>query len=182
MKKLGLIALCLSLVFLAGCSKSEIVGKDAVASGQTIAVDYVGKLVSGDVFDSSIEAEAKKSKNYSTQREYKPLEFTVGAGQMIPGFDKGVVGMKVGETKTVTIKPEDAYGPKDPQAIISVPMSQFSGLNQEIKVGMTFYNQMQQPATVVGFTGAKKESVLLDTNHPLAGETLIFEITVKAIK
>lgn len=182
MKKIAVVALCLGVAFLAGCSKSETAWKDVVASGQMIAVDYVGKLLSGDIFDSSIEAEAKKSPNYSTQRQYKPLEFTVGAGQMIPGFDKGVVGMKIWETKSVTIKPEDAYGPRDPQAIISVPMSQFSGLNQEIKVGMTFYNQMQQPAKVVGFSGTKQEFVLLDTNHPLAGETLVFEITVKEIK
>lgn len=62
------------------------------------------------MFDSSIQSEAQKSKNYSTGRTYEPLEFTVGAGQMIPGFDAGVVGMKLGEKKTISIAPKDAYG------------------------------------------------------------------------
>ena len=81
-----------------------------VKNGDTIAVDYVGRLEDGTVFDSSIASEAKKTKKYSESREYAPLVFTVGAGKMIAGFDKGVVGMKVGEKKTLTIPPEDAYG------------------------------------------------------------------------
>ena len=82
----------------------------AIKAGDTISVDYVGKLEDGTVFDSSIASEAKESKNYSASRKYEPLSFTVGAGQMIPGFDKGVVGMKVGEKKTLKIAPKDGYG------------------------------------------------------------------------
>lgn len=83
-----------------------------MSKGDSIEVDYVGTLEDGTVFDSSLEEAAKKMKNYSptSGKKYTPLEFTVGAGQMIKGFDAGVVGMKLGEKKTLTIAPKDAYG------------------------------------------------------------------------
>lgn len=86
--------------------------KEVVSSGDTVAVDYVGTLEDGTVFDSSLEEFAKKTKNYSPDsgRKYEPLSFTVGAGQMIKGFDAGVVGMKLGEKKTLVLAPADAYG------------------------------------------------------------------------
>lgn len=86
--------------------------KEVVSSGDTISVDYVGTLEDGTVFDSSFEEFAKKAKNYNAQsgRKYEPLSFTVGAGQMIKGFDAGVVGMKLGEKKTLILAPKDAYG------------------------------------------------------------------------
>lgn len=82
----------------------------AVKNGDTVAVDYVGRLKDGTIFDASIRSEAEKSKNFNPARDYSPLLFTVGAGQMIKGFDKGVVGMKVGEKRTLEIPPEEAYG------------------------------------------------------------------------
>lgn len=86
--------------------------KDVVSDGDTVSVDYVGMLEDGTVFDSSLEEFAKKTKNYTPDsgRKYEPLAFTVGAGQMIKGFDAGVVGMKLGEKKTLVIAPKDAYG------------------------------------------------------------------------
>jgi len=84
--------------------------KTVVSSGDTVSVDYVGRLEDGTIFDSSIEEYAKKATNYSSGRTYEPLSFKVGAGQMIKGFDAGVVGMKLGEKKTLTIAPADAYG------------------------------------------------------------------------
>lgn len=90
---------------------SPDVEKNIVSKGDTVGVDYVGTLEDGTIFDSSIEEFAKKTKNYTPGgREYKPLSFSVGAGQMIKGFDAGVVGMKLGEKKTITIAPADAYG------------------------------------------------------------------------
>lgn len=86
--------------------------KEVVSTGDTVSVDYVGTLEDGTVFDSSLEEFAKKTKNYTPNsgRTYEPLSFTVGAGQMIKGFDAGVVGMKLGEKKTLVIAPADAYG------------------------------------------------------------------------
>lgn len=109
MKKI--LSIALVTLALASCAKSENEApKQVVRSGDTIAVDYTGRLEDGTVFDSSRPEDAKKSKNYNAGRTYEPLSFTVGAGQMIPGFDKGVVGMEVGEEKTLTIEPKDAYG------------------------------------------------------------------------
>lgn len=84
--------------------------KTVVSSGDTVSVDYVGRLDDGTIFDSSLEEFAKQMENYASGRTFEPLEFTVGAGQMIPGFDAGVVGMKLGEKKTLIITPADAYG------------------------------------------------------------------------
>ena len=84
--------------------------KEIVAVGDTVAVDYVGRLEDGTIFDSSIEEFAKQKKGYTPGRTFEPLSFTVGAGQMIKGFDNGVIGMKLGEKKTITIAPKDAYG------------------------------------------------------------------------
>lgn len=90
---------------------TPLIKKEVVAKGDTVEVDYVGTLEDGTVFDSSLEEFAKKTKNYTPGgHEYKPLSFTVGAGQMIKGFDAGVVGMKKGEKKTLVIAPKDAYG------------------------------------------------------------------------
>ncbi len=85
--------------------------KSVVSKGDSVGVDYVGTLEDGTVFDSSIEEFARKTKNYTPGgRKYEPLSFTVGAGQMIKGFDAGVIGMKLGEKKTLIISPSDAYG------------------------------------------------------------------------
>jgi FKBP-type peptidyl-prolyl cis-trans isomerase 2 len=93
-------------------SNSGAIGNGIVANGDTIRVNYLGTLADGKVFDTSLEDEAKKANVYQTARTYEPLRFTVGQGQMIAGFDKAVVGMKVGETKTFTIPAKEAYGEK----------------------------------------------------------------------
>ncbi len=103
----------------------------AVQDGDHVEVDYTGRLTDGSVFDSSKEKIAKEEEVYDEKRGYEPLGFTVGEGEVIPGFEEGVKGMEVGEEKEVEIPPEDAYG----------------------KSG----------------------------DHPLAGETLIFEIEVKNV-
>ncbi len=82
----------------------------SVANGNMIAVNYVWSLTDGAVFDTSLEDVARDSNLYNPVRPYQPLEFEVGAGQMIAGFDSGVLGMRVGETKTLIIPPENAYG------------------------------------------------------------------------
>ena len=95
----------------------------AVNTGDTVSVNYIGSFPDGKVFDTSYESIAKDNDLYTEGRDYTPLIFVVGAGQMIKGFDNAVVGMALGETKTVTISPEDAYGASDPEMIIDIPTS-----------------------------------------------------------
>ncbi len=87
-------------------------GVQFVAPGDTVKVDYTGRFEDGTIFDSSRKEDAMKWADYNSGRTYEPLEFVVGAGQMIPGFDKGIQGMKVGEKKELRISPKDAYGEK----------------------------------------------------------------------
>ncbi len=126
MNKFLLVATVSAAVLLAACGKSAETEKTPVAGtpagvttvsadrivkeGDTVAVDYLGKLEDGTVFDTSIKSEAEKTPKFNPNRDYSPLLFTVGAGQMIKGFDKGVLGMKVGEKKTLRLPPEEAYG------------------------------------------------------------------------
>lgn len=82
----------------------------AVEEGDHVKVDYTGKLEDGTIFDSSIEKKAKESEFYDENRDYGPFSFTVGEGEVIPGFEEGVKGMEVGEEKEIEIPPEEAYG------------------------------------------------------------------------
>ena len=125
------------------------------------------QIEDGEVFDSS--------------REREPLEFTVGAGNVIPGFDTGVIGMAAGDQKTVTIEAEQAYGKRRDELVMEVKKDVFPE-NITPEVGQQL--QMDQPdgqAVNVVVSEMKEEMVTLDANHPLAGKTLIFEIEVVAI-
>lgn len=128
--------------------------------GDTVSVHYRGTLDDGSEFDSSAGRE--------------PLQFTVGAGQVIPGFDNAVVGMEVGEKKEVRLEPGDAYGERTDDRVIAVPKEQApDGLEvgQQVMLG-------QAPATVVEVTD---EAVTVDANHPLAGQALTFEIELVGV-
>ncbi|MFN2598158.1 MAG: peptidylprolyl isomerase [Pyrinomonadaceae bacterium] len=140
---------------------------EEVREGDSVRVRYRGKLTSGDVFDESPEGE--------------PLQFTVGAGQVIAGFDAGVRGMRVGDTRTVEIEADDAYGERVEQLVNTISRAGMN-LPQEPEVGMSVLMQLpdgnQIPLTVTDVT---ETHVTLDANHPLAGEKLIFEIELLAI-
>lgn len=132
-----------------------------------VKVHYKGTLSNGEVFDSSEGRE--------------PLEFTLGTGQVIPGFDNGVVGMQVDESKTINIPCAEAYGEVRPELVQEVPKSQ---LPEEIKpeVGLQLMSQTpegQQIPLVV--TEVKEDVIVVDANHPLAGKDLTFEITLVSI-
>ncbi len=164
MKKMLLFGALVALVLLTftGCGGGS--GR-AVANGDTVAVHYTGSLEDGTVFDSSVGK--------------APLTFTVGAGQVITGFDKAVIGMKVGEKKTVTLPPEEAYGQHDPNQIIILDRNKFQG---EISVGMQVTltdNTGRQIIAVI--TAIGPSTVTLDANSKLAGKTLIFEIELVSI-
>ncbi len=157
-----------------GCTTDTTIEK-----GNTITVDYVGKLQDGTVFDTSIEKIAKESGKYSSGRNYDEwLTFVAGAGQMIAGFDQGVIGMKIGETKTVSIEPKDAYGERDQAKLLTIKKDQIPDADQ-YKVGMQV---MSQNGQIFKVYEVKKDEIVFDANHELAGKTLIFDITIKDIQ
>lgn len=138
-----------------------------VQNGDKVKVHYHGKLRNGETFDSSQGRE--------------PLEFTVGGGQVIKGFDEGVKGMQVGDKRTVEIGVTDAYGEKNEDMIIEFPKAQFPpDMKPEAGMQLMMNNgQGEQFPVVIKEVG--EETVLLDANHPLAGEDLIFDIELVEI-
>ncbi len=110
-----------------------------VKTGDTIFVDYTGSLVDGKVFDTSIESVAKENNLFTSGREYKPLKLTVGKGVVIKGFDESVIGMKVGESKIVTIPQEKGYGSIDPKLISVIPIT------EKVPAGDTFPKSFEMP-------------------------------------
>jgi peptidylprolyl isomerase len=139
----------------------------AVQSGDTIKIHYNGRLTDGTTFDSS----AGRS----------PLEFTVGSGSVIKGFDVGVQGMIVGEKKTIEIPFLEAYGPEDPSMIIEFPKDSMpEDLKPEIGMQLNMNNAEGQQFPVV-ITGLTEENIVLNANHPLAGKDLIFDLELVEI-
>ncbi|HMB16512.1 MAG TPA: peptidylprolyl isomerase [Pelovirga sp.] len=137
----------------------------AVATGSKIKVHYTGTFDDGEVFDSSRQAE-------------QPFEFEVGAGQVIPGFDNAVVGMKAGDTKQVRLTEEEAYGPYNQEMIFDADPNQFEdGLSPE--VGQQFQTQMQDGTPLLLTVKAvSNDKITLDANHPMAGKALNFDLEV----
>jgi peptidylprolyl isomerase len=135
--------------------------------GDVVRVHYTGRLTDGTLFDSSEGRE--------------PLEFTIGAGQMIKGFDSGVLGMAVGDKKTLEITPHDAYGERDEEAVIEFPLSNIpDDMKLETGMQLTLRNQFGQPIPVVVLE-VKEEIVVMDANHSLAGKDLVFDIELVEI-
>ncbi|HQL91129.1 MAG TPA: peptidylprolyl isomerase [Syntrophales bacterium] len=136
----------------------------AIQSGDTVSVHYTGKLESGEVFDSS-----------SGRR---PMTFTVGTGQIIRGFDEAVLGMAVGDRKTVTIAPEMAYGPRQLELIVDIPRNtvpEGMDLEKGMMIELVDPQGNRIPAEVFEILD---EVVKMDLNHFLAGKTLVFDIEI----
>jgi peptidylprolyl isomerase len=138
-----------------------------IKQGDTVRVHYTGKLADGSVFDSSVGGE--------------PLEFTVGSGQLIPGFEKAVTGLAAGEKTTAQIPSDEAYGPHSPEGVIEVPRGNIPA-EIELSLGQQLQMQTQdgRPVPVV-VVGIEEASIKVDANHPLAGKDLTFEIEVVSI-
>ena len=144
--------------------------------GDTVSVNYIGKFPNGTLFDTSIKSEAQKG-GLPLRPSYSPLEFKVGAGQMISGFDAAVVGMAEGEEKTVTLPPDQAYGERNPDAIVGIPLANI-GNSQNIKIGSVLHAQSGASGTVVAIGNGTTK---VDFNSEMAGKTLIFIIRMVKI-
>ncbi len=136
--------------------------------GDKVKVHYTGKLAEGIVFDSSEGAE--------------PLEFELGSGMVIEGFDAGITGMSIGEKKTVEIPVNQAYGPADEQNVIRIPRTEIPA-DMELQIGMVLNMHQDGSGQVmqVAVADFDEQSVVLDGNHPLAGKDLIFDIELVGI-
>lgn len=137
-------------------------------TGDVVRVHYTGTLDDGSTFDSS--------------RGREPLEFTLGQGEVVPGFDAAVMGMAIGEVKTVTLAPEDAYGEHHEERMMQVPRSALPA-NVTPEPGMEFQAQAPNGEVLsLVVVEADDNQVTLDANHPLAGEALTFEIELVEVR
>jgi peptidylprolyl isomerase len=141
---------------------------ETAKKGDTVSVHYTGRLTDGTVFDSS--------------RNGDPLTFELGGGQLIQGFDQAVMGMEIGETKTVELAPSEAYGARRDDLEFEMERSNFpESIEPEEGQQLQMRQRNGQPL-IVTVIEANEETVTLDANHPLAGEELVFDIELVEIK
>lgn len=130
--------------------------------GDTVQVHYTGRLTDGEVFDSSAGGD--------------PLEFEIGAGDVIKGFDEGVVGMSVGDDRQLEIETDDAYGERL-EALVQTISREGLNLDTEPRAGMSLVMQLPDGNQIpVAITAVTADTITLDANHPLAGQRLIFDV------
>jgi len=139
----------------------------SIQEGDTVKVHYRGKLTDGQIFDSSFERE--------------PIEVNVGAGQLIKGFELALVGMTEGQTKSLKLSPQDAYGDHNSQLVRDVE-KKFLPQDMEPQVGMQLQIGENEDITIVTITNVTENHVKLDANHPLAGKDLEFDIQIVEVK
>jgi len=146
---------------------SETKGNTMVENGQKVRIHYTGTLDDGSQFDSSAGRD--------------PLEFEMGAGMVIPGFEKGVEGMDVGEKKTIHIPAAEAYGERREDMVMQFERSQLpEGLEPEVGMGLQMQGPQGQPVPV-SVTAVDEENITIDANHQLAGQNLNFELELVEI-
>ncbi len=139
-------------------------GNEMIEQGSKVKLHYTGTLDDGSVFDSS--------------KDKDPLEFEVGQGQVIPGFEEGVIGLKAGDKKTINIPADKAYGSYDEKRIGEYPKSNVPE-NMEVKIGAKIFLQSPDGGVAIATIKEIKDDILLlDLNHPLAGKDLTFEIEI----
>jgi FKBP-type peptidyl-prolyl cis-trans isomerase 2 len=135
-----------------------------IEKGSKVKVHYTGKLEDNNIFDSSVERE--------------PLEFVVGEGKLIPGFENGIMGLNTGDKKTIEIEAEEAYGQIREELISEVPKE---NLPEGVEVGAMLQAQTEQGPINVTVTEIGETTAKVDANHPLAGKKLIFELEVMEV-
>jgi len=137
-----------------------------ITNGSSVSVNYTGRLEDGTIFDTSL------------QEGRTPLTATLGQGQLIPGFESGLMGMAMGEKKTIEIEPSDAYGEINEGMIQEVELTQ---VPENVKVGDMLQGQNQYGPVQVTVKEVKESTAVLDMNHPLAGKKLIFDLEVVSV-
>ena len=137
-----------------------------IQNGDTVTVHYTGRLEDGTVFDSSM-VEGRE-----------PLTATLGQGQLIPGFESGLMEMSVGDKKEIKIESKDAYGEYIPNMEQEVPMENLPG---EVSVCMQLQAQTEMGPIILTVKDIRENTVVLDANHPLAGKNLVFDLEVLEI-
>ena len=133
----------------------------------TVTVNYTGKLEDGTIFDTSL-VEGRE-----------PLKAKLGEGQLIPGFESGLIDMTIGENKTIDINPTEAYGEYNDELIVEVPKN---NVPENVEVGMMLQTFGPMGPSIVKVLEIKDEVVVLDANHPLAGKKLTFELEVVGVE
>ncbi len=136
-------------------------------NGDTVRVHYTGRVENGEVFANSQGEE--------------PLEFTIGGGEFIPGLENGVIGMEVGETRTITVPPEEAYGARSRELISKIRKAD---LPEQISPAIGLQLRLQTPDGShidLRITDMDEDTVTLDANHPLAGNTVVFNLELVQI-
>ena len=151
----------------------------AIESGDTVSLEYVGRIPDGDIFDTSREEVAKEAGIAAEQpdRDFVPLTVEIGSGQIIPGLEDALFGMEEGDSDTVTIPPEEAYGEPSEEQILEHDREEFEEMlqGQSPEAGMQVQSQQGQVGTI---TEIGEDVVEIDFNHELAGETLEFEVEI----
>ena len=139
---------------------------EQIKNGDSVSVNYTGRLEDGTIFDTSV------------QEGRTPLTAKLGEGKLIPGFENGLIGMSVGEKKTIEIEPADAYGEVNEMMIQEVALTQ---VPENVKVGDMLQGQNQHGPVQVTVKEVKESTAVLDMNHPLAGKKLIFDLEVVSV-
>jgi len=133
-----------------------------VKNGDAVKIHFTGTLADKTIFDSSFDRD--------------PLEFTIGSGHVFPGLEQGIIGMKSGDKKTITLPPEEAFGKKQQELIVNLEKSEFPQ-NTPFAVGLQLQIRGKDGFVAdIRITDMTEDTVTVDANHPLAGETLIFDI------
>jgi FKBP-type peptidyl-prolyl cis-trans isomerase SlyD len=138
-----------------------------IAKNKVVSIDYTLTGDDGAVIDSSQGGE--------------PLAYLHGAGNIIPGLERALEGKSAGDAVQATIAPGDGYGDKNPALVQAVPRAQFPGV-QDIKAGMQFQAQTNHGPRVVSVVGVTDDTVTVDANHPLAGQTLNFDVKIVEVR
>jgi FKBP-type peptidyl-prolyl cis-trans isomerase 2 len=160
-KAFRFVVLIVAALALLGCGAK-------VADKMVVKIGYTGTLADGSTFDSSEGSE--------------PLEFMVGGGQMIPQFEQNLIGLKKGDKKTFTIAAADAYGARDEAAMQEVPLTSFGDLQLTKGMQLATSNPTTGEQMIVTVSELKKDSAVIDFNHPLAGKDLTFAIEVVDVR